>query len=119
MAAIDVEKITELIRTETDPAALQAKLVAMIEEAHPAAPFKDGEIMPLYEFERRFKKYFCGNVEPVYQQRQVKVVIDPVEGLMLSLTPLLVFETKEDGIFTTKDTKAETEQAGSGDETLR
>lgn len=91
VARLDLDAITALIHEEKDPAALQAKLVAMIQEAHPVNPFKDGEIMPLYEFERRFKKFFCYDVEPIYLRRMVKVVIDPAEGLMLSLTPLLVF----------------------------
>ena len=99
MSKLDLDAVTALIREEKDPAALQTKLTAMIEEAHPVSPFRDGEIMPLYEFERRFKKYFCGNVEPVYQQRQVKVLIDQKQGLMLSLTPLLVFDVREDKPF--------------------
>lgn len=89
MSKLDLDTMTALIREEKEPAVLRAKLTAMIEEAHPVSPFMDGEIMPFHEFERRFKKFFCYDVEPIYLRRMVKVVIDPAEGLMLSLTPLL------------------------------
>ncbi len=94
MSELSLDEMAELIRSDITPAALQAKLKAMIEEAYPAkpAPFRDGEIMPFHEFERRFKRAYCGEVEPFYSQHKVQVVVHQTEGLILRLFPLSVFQ---------------------------
>ncbi len=106
MSKLELTAIEKLIREEKDPAALQAKLAAMIEEAHPAPAFEDGETMPYYEFEQRFKKAFCGNVEPRLQQHQVRVILHPQSGLLLELFPLMLVEFASDRTPEAKDGNA-------------
>jgi len=83
MAKLDLDEVHRLIRTEKDPAALQAKLRAAIEEAHPVPAFRRGERILMHEFERRFKDRFCGGVEPAFRQWPVMVIWDEVDGELL------------------------------------
>ncbi|HWP58992.1 MAG TPA: hypothetical protein VNL14_13955 [Candidatus Acidoferrales bacterium] len=76
MSKLDLDKIRDLIRTEEDAEILQEKLRAMIEEAHPVPAFTDGEVMPLYQFEARFKKAFCCGNETRFAQWPVRVNVD-------------------------------------------
>jgi len=84
---VELAAVEKLIREEKDPAALQAKLREMIEEAHPAPVFKDGEVMPLHEFERRFKRSVCAGVEPAYLQWQVLVRVGDLGRLTVDFGP--------------------------------
>ncbi len=82
---LDLDIVTDLIRTEPDPAELQLKLKAMIEAAHPAPVFIDGEVITIREFERRFKKAVCDGIEPTFGQWRVRVLSDPGGEMMLAL----------------------------------
>ena len=72
-----VKRCRETIKEITDPVELQRQLREMVEAEYPvAAPFADGETMLLHEFERRFKKAFCRNIEPQFRQWPVLVRVD-------------------------------------------
>ena len=48
--------------------------------------FRDGEIIPLYEFESRFKKSFCDGNWTAFAQWPVRVEYEADGGLMIKLT---------------------------------
>lgn len=47
--------------------------------------FQDGEVILMHEFERRFKRAYCGGVEPHYLQWVVRVEVDRVGNVTLRL----------------------------------
>lgn len=72
---LDVEKIRELIRDKSKPPEeLVRELTAMIEQAHPAAAFADGEKMAMREFVARFKRAFCEGSEVRFWQCRVRIL---------------------------------------------
>lgn len=78
---LDLDAIRKLIRTEEDAVILREKLTAMIEEAHPVAIFKIGEIMPMHEFLARYEKKVCRGVVPRFCSALVHVVGGNTEGM--------------------------------------
>ncbi|OGS05707.1 MAG: hypothetical protein A3G41_08835 [Elusimicrobia bacterium RIFCSPLOWO2_12_FULL_59_9] len=62
--------------------------------------FKDGEIIPLHEFESRFRKYFCDGNEITFAQWPVRIEYDADGGLTIFVgayrdTPLPIDLTEE------------------------
>lgn len=70
---LDLDKVEELIRTEQEPLVSAEKLRLMIEAAHPAPPFLDGEELLMHEFVARFKRAVCANNETRFWPWPVKV----------------------------------------------
>lgn len=82
---LDLDLVHELIREEDDPVELQRKLKQMIEEAHPAPAFQDGEAMPMHVFVDRFKCCVCHGNESTFWRWPVRVVCSPGGELLLAL----------------------------------
>lgn len=82
---LDLDEVTQLIRTEENPVTLQEKLKAMIEEAHPAPIFRVGDRMPMHEFLARYQERVCGGVVPIFYDRVVMVLSNDPDGLAVEI----------------------------------
>lgn len=95
-----VALVDHLVHTVNDPAELGNKIRDVVTAMYPVAKpiFRDGEVMLLHEFERRFKKAFCNGIEPHFHQWPVMVRVDSRHNLSVQFGKTLDAIKEELGI---------------------
>ena len=98
-----INDATKIARNRNAPVEDIGRLTTeLIESNFPRPAFKDGEVILMHEFQRRFKRAYCRDIEPHWAQWPVMVRIDGRGNLSIQLGKTLAQIKADLGISDTR-----------------